>query len=440
MMRKTNATFKLAIEFRDWGYKGSSYMHPFGVHGAPIGGVDFHQAWLRARAAGHDFDLQAFSYAIMAARRNRFEFPASDKTAVNAHYAYAYHFDASLYAAFLREFAEARGLKRIEGKVVSVDQHPESGNITAIQLESGEKVAGDLFIDCSGFRGLLIGQTLDSPFQDWTHWLPCDRALAVPCERAGDFTPFTRSTASTAGWRWRIPLQHRTGNGYVYSSAFISDEAAADDLMSNLDGAPLADPRPIRFKAGRRTASWSKNCIAIGLASGFLEPLESTSIYLVQVAINNLVRLFPRKQIDPRLTAEFNRLVDVEYDRVRDFLILHYHLNRRDDSELWRYTREMTIPDSLQEKLEAFERRGEVPFYRDGLFAPPSWVSVFFGQGGDPRGHDRLADTLPLNQLVARMTELRDEIDTRSAAMPDHDAFLRGFAPAAGAPALAGAA
>ncbi|RZJ38188.1 MAG: tryptophan 7-halogenase, partial [Brevundimonas sp.] len=302
-----------------------------------------------------------------------------------------------------------------------------NGHIASVTLESGEVVTGDLFIDCSGFKGLLIGETMESPFEDWTKWLPCDRAMAVPCARSDDFTPYTRSTAREAGWQWRIPLQHRTGNGYVYSSAFISDDEAARTLMDNLDGEALADPRPIRFKAGRRTASWTGNCVAIGLASGFLEPLESTSIYLVQIAINNLVQLWPRKAMDPVLIKEFNRLVDTEYDRVRDFLILHYHANTRDDAELWRYTREMSVPDSLQDKIDRFRHRGDIPFYRSGLFAPPSWVSVMLGQGLKPEGHDRLTERLKLEDVQQRLETLRRKISDRVDAMPTHAQFVRDY-------------
>ncbi|MBC6983415.1 tryptophan halogenase family protein [Caulobacter sp. 17J80-11] len=442
MMRSTNATFKLGIEFLDWGFKGSTYVHPFGAHGQAWGGVGFHHHWLRAAQNGRPWDIEAFSYAVVASRCDRFEFPSRDPAAIEATYNYAYHFDASLYARYLRGFAEARGLRRTEGKVVEVVLHPESGNVDAIRMESGELVAGDLFIDCSGFRGLIIGQALQSGFEDWSKWLPCDRALAVPCDRAGRFTPFTRSTAREAGWQWRIPLQHRTGNGYVYSSSFISDDDAAATLMRNLDGEAQAEPRPLRFKAGRRVDCWRKNCIAMGLASGFLEPLESTSIYLVQVAITNLLRLFPRNPVDPALVEEFNRLVDNEYDRIRDFLILHYHANTREDGELWRYCRDMEVPDSLRSKIELFTRRGHLPQYKDGLFSPPSWLSVLLGQGLRPQAYDRLADNLPLDELFARMETLHARIDARTAAMPGHDAFVRSYcasAEAVRAPALAGA-
>src|SRR5690349_16195863 len=442
MMRKTNATFKLGIEFVDWGYKGSSYIHPFGAHGKPTGAIAFHHQWVRALKAGRDYNIEDFSYAIVAARNNKFEFPAGDPAAINSTYSYAYHFDASLYARFLRDFAEARGARRTEGKVVDVALHPESGDIASIKLQSGESIGGDLFIDCSGFRGLLIGRDPKNSFEDWTKWLPCDTALAVPCASAGQLTPHTRSTAREAGWQWRIPLQVRTGNGYVFSSAFISEDAAAATLMKNLDGAPLDEPRRIRFKAGRRLKSWRGNCLSIGLASGFLEPLESTSIYLIQMAIVNLLKLFPRKPIDPVLIDEFNRLVDLEYERVRDFLILHYYANTRDDSEFGKYCRNMDVPDSLREKIALFVHRGHVEKYKDGLFAPPSWLSVFLGQGLRPKHYDRLADNMELDATLSGLDSLRVSIGERVKAMPDHDAFVRDYCPAADAaraPAMMGA-
>ncbi|MBI1682757.1 tryptophan halogenase family protein [Caulobacter hibisci] len=424
MLRATNGTFKLGIEFLDWGFQGSNYHHPFGVHGQAMGGAAFHQQWNRARLAGHDFDIEEFSYAIAASRADRFEFPNPDPSLIESSYSYAYHFDASLYAKFLRKVAEGRGLKRTEGKVVAVNRDGLSGDVASITLASGEVVKGDFFVDCTGFRGLLIGQTLESPFEDWSHWLPCDRAWAVPCARGGRLTPFTRSTAREAGWIWRIPLQHRSGNGYVYSSAHISDDEAAAVLMGQLDGEALDEPRQIRFKAGRRTASWTRNVMAAGLASGFLEPLESTSIYLVQAAVMNLLKLFPGKRVEPALVDEFNRRIDREYDRVRDFLILHYHANTRTDAPLWKQCREMEIPDSLKQKLELFRRRGHAPSHRDGLFSLHSWTSLLLGQGVTPEGYDRLADNVPLSQALAEMERQRAAITRRVPLMPSHADFV----------------
>jgi len=433
LMRRTNASFKLGIEFVDWGFRGSRYIHPFGEHGRPIGGASFHQQWLRACRPG---TLDDYSYAVVAARENRFDWPSADRGTIESTYDYAYHLDASLYAAYLRGFAERRRATRTEGRIIAVERHGSSGDIAALLLESGERVSGDLFVDCSGFRALVIGETLDEAWEDWSKWLPCDRALAVPCARSDAFTPYTRSTAREAGWQWRIPLQHRTGNGYVYASAFTDETQAADLLMANLDGAALADPRPLRFRAGRRRHGWSRNCIAVGLSSGFLEPLESTSIYLIQAAIQNLVGLLPRRQIDPALADEFNRRMDLEYERIRDFLILHYAATSRDDAELWRYTANMAVPDSLSEKISLFRHRGQVPQYRDGLFSPPSWLSVFLGQGIVPATHDRLADLMPLDRVAAELAALRSDIARRVAAMPTHALSIEDYCESDAAAAL----
>lgn len=431
MMQKTNASFKLGIEFRDWGYTGSSYIHPFGTFGKRKTGIDFLHQWIRAKQQAPVADIESYSYAIQACRHARFEFPVEDRTAINSTYAYAYHFDASLYARFLRRFSEPKGVNRIEGRIVDVEQQSETGYVTSLRLESGETVSGDYFIDCSGFHALLMGRTLDVPFEDWSKWLPCDRAVAVPCERSDTIIPYTRSTAKAAGWQWRIPLQHRTGNGYVYCSDFLSDDEAAASLLGDLDGAAQAEPRFLKFRAGRRKLSWQGNCIAVGLASGFLEPLESTSIYLIQIGILNLLKLFPNRQPDQALIDEFNRLVDYEYDRVRDFLILHYHLNNRDDSELWRYCRSMSIPDSLEWKMAMYRHRGHIDVYRFGLFAPPSWISVFLGQGLEPEHYRPLANNVPLDDAVREMQELAVTIEERVRMMPDHRQFLADYCPAA---------
>jgi tryptophan halogenase len=428
MMRSTQATFKLGIEFVDWGYLGSSYVHPFGVHGPPASGLAFHQRWHRALSAGCDWNIEEFSFAIAAARANRFDFPAAGKT-INSTYAYAYHFDASLYAAYLRRIAEGRGVTRVEGKVRDVEQDAR-GDIRALLLESGGRVEGDFFVDCSGFRSLLLGQKLGVEWDDWSQWLPCDRALPVPTERCGDLTPYTRVTAMKAGWRWRIPLQHRTGNGYVFSSRFVDEERAREELLGRLDEPLLAEPRLLKFQAGRRVSSWERNCVALGLSSGFLEPLESTSIYLIQIAIMHLLPLFPSGRSDPRLIREFNRRMDLEYDRIRDFLILHYHLNSREDGELWRYCRAMDVPESLTEKIEIFRHCGYIEDYREGLFNAQSWVSVLLGQGVKPEHHHPRANAAPLDRLVAELDKLRTEIADRVDEMPKHATLLARYADA----------
>ena len=431
-MRATNATFKLGIEFRDWGKAGNSYIHPFGAFGQNWAGVDFHHYWLRAQQAGIEVgSLEDYSMAIAAARAGKFDFPTLDAGSIKATYAYAYHFDAALYAQYMRGFATSRGVVRSEGRVTDVLLDPGSGNIHGLRLVSGEVVEGDLFIDCSGFAGLLIDKTLKGPWEDWSPWLPCDRAWAIPTENVGPPAPYTRATAREAGWQWRIPLQHRTGNGYVFSSRHISEDRARDTLLAHLEGKPLAEPRLLTFPAGRRTAAWTKNCVAMGLASGFLEPLESTSIYLVQIAIQNLLKFLRFGGDDRRQRDEFNRFVDAEYDRIRDFLILHYHANSRDDSDFWCDMRDMPIPDSLSRKIALFRARGYIQTYRHGLFAPPSWLAVYVGQDIRPDNYDRMADDLPLDLIETKMAELKRRIATAVDTMPSHAVALHHHAGAA---------
>ena len=423
LLRRTRASFKLGIEFRNWGALNSSYIHPFGIYGKNEHGLGIQHKWLRARQNGHDFNLEDLSFAVAACRRNRFGFPLpSDE--IGSTFNYAYHLDASLYAAFLRQVAEARGVLRIEGKVCQVRKHAQTGDLAAVVLESGETIDGDLFVDCSGFRSMLLGSELETGWDDWAKWLPCDRAFAVPSARSADFTPYTRSTARDAGWQWRIPLQHRTGNGYVFSSAFTIEERAAETLLDGLDGERLGEPRLLKFQAGRRTLQWNRNCVGLGLASGFLEPLESTSIYLIQIAVAHLINLFPARRCDPVLRVEFNRRMDVEYARIRDFLILHYHLNSREDAEIWRYCRAMDVPASLTRRIALFKHRGFIERYRDGLFTPPSWLSVFVGQGLVPDHYHPSADGAPLERWVKELEGLRTEIDGRVAALPRHEDIL----------------
>jgi tryptophan 7-halogenase len=430
MMQKTSSSFKLGIEFRDWGYLGAAYIHPFGTFGTKMKGVDFLHQWVRAGQLVRVDDIERYSYAIQACRNARFDFPVTDLDELNSTYAYAYHFDATLYAGFLRRFSEPKGVTRIEGRIVDVERRPENGDVRAVRLESGVTVAGDYFIDCSGFHALLLDKTLEVPFEDWSKWLVCDRAAAVACARTDPVIPYTRSTAKAAGWQWRIPLQHRTGNGYVYCSDYISDDEACASLLRDIDADSQGEPRILRFRAGRRVRSWQGNCIGIGLSSGFLEPLESTSIYLIQVAIMNLLRLFPDRNPDPALVEEFNRMVDYEYDRVRDFLILHYHLSQRDDSELWKYCSSMAVPDSLLEKIAMFRHRGYIDVYRHGLFAPPSWIAVFVGQGLTPQGYQPVANNVPLGTALDEMENLKSSIEKRVLMMPDHGQFLSDYCPA----------
>lgn len=426
-MAATQASFKLGIEFVDWGRQGERYIHPFGTFGRPIGEADFFSYWVRARRDGHAAALSDYCFAIVAARQNRFMLPNGDADDMRNAFAYAYHLDAVLYARFLRGWSQERGIERIEGRIVDVTRDGERGGIAAVTLASGARVEGDLFVDCSGFRSLLLGQTLGVGFEDWSHWLPCDSAVAVPSARATSFTPYTRATRRSAGWQWRIPLQHRTGNGYVYASSDISDDEAAAALLANLDGDALADPRVLRFKAGKRQSAWAHNCVAMGLAGGFLEPLESTSIYLVQMAIMHLLTLLPDGTgIDPALPAEFNRVMDVEYDRIRDFLILHYVANEA-DAPLWERATAMPLPDTLADKIDRFRHRGHVQSYRDGLFGPPSWQAVFVGQGIEPRAPDRLAEAMPDDRLKDRLAATADAIANGVASAPDHAAFVDAY-------------
>jgi len=432
-MRETRATFKLGVEFRDWDRPGDRYIHPFGAFGEPWGGVEFQHHWLRARDAGHAAaPFEAYSYACAAARANRFELPNEDTKSIRSTYSYAYHFDAGRYVAFLRAWAIARGVTRIEGLVEHIERDGEDGDLAAVTLKSGQRIAGDLFVDCTGFRSLLLAGQFGIGWEDWTPWLPCDRALAVPCAHGGDFAPYTRSTARRAGWQWRIPLQHRIGNGYIFASQFIDADAASDTLLAHLDGAALGEPRLLRFQPGRRRQSWAGNCVAIGLASGFIEPLESTSIYLIQAAVSDLIALMPTPEaahagIDPRFAAEFNRLTTMHYERVRDFLILHYVANRREGEPLWDYLRHMPVPDSLAHKLALFRARAKAPDYQFGLFSRESWLAVLIGQGIMPEGHDALADGYDLATVGARLDDFAGRIATSVAAMPSHAEFIAGY-------------
>ncbi len=424
-VKQTRGTFKLGIQFVDWGRIGDRYIHGFGTLGHDLGFLPFHQYWIKAYNAGKAAELGAYSLNTAAGPRGKFMASASDvpPTSPLANVAYAYHFDAGLYAQFLRRYAEARGVRRTEGKIVAVAQR-DDGFVDAVVLESGERVSGELFIDCSGFRGLLIEQTLHVGYEDWTHWLPCDRAVAVPCARVAPPTPFTRSTARAAGWQWRIPLQHRTGNGYVYSSRYVSDDEAAATLLANLDGTALAEPRLLRFTTGMRRKLWDKNVVAVGLASGFLEPLESTSIFLIQSGITRLLNLFPDRAFSSVLIDRYNAQARFEFERIRDFLILHYHATERGDTPFWNYCRTMSIPPELAEVIRLFRDSGR--FFRNAeeLFALTSWVQVMIGQRIQPRGYHPVVDLLPEDRLLEFLDGVRRVIDACVEAMPTHQAFI----------------
>ncbi|MBO9545729.1 tryptophan halogenase family protein [Caulobacter sp.] len=423
-MLATKASFKLAIEFVDWMGPGHRYLHPFGAYGLDIEALKFHQVWLRAHHEGWAPPIDAFNLSAQASHLGRFALPSKDPGQVMSSLKYAFHFDAGLYAKFLRGQAEKRGVIRVEGKVASVQQHGETGFVTGVTLDDGRTLEADLFVDCSGFRGLLIEQTLKAGFEDWSHWLPNDRAVAMPCVTGGDgLTPYTRATADTAGWRWRIPLQHRTGNGYVYSSKHISDDEAVARLRATLDGEALAEPNFLRFQAGRRKDAWVKNVVAIGLSSGFLEPLESTSIHLIQAGITKLLALFPDRGFDPVEIAEYNRLTALQVELIRDFIILHFHANGRDEP-YWKAAREMAIPETLRRKMDLFAASGRLFGSDYDLFADANWIAVLLGQGIMPRRHDPLADALPADMLKAQLTRLSTIIGQTAQALPTHEAFI----------------
>lgn len=425
-MRITGATYKLGIELTGWGAVNSSYIHPFGGCGHDIAGIDFHHYWLRLKAEGLVGSFDDYSMAVQAAKHNKFQYPSDDPDSLYSDYGYAFHIDATLYANFLKTYALARGVVRSEGKVINVRSSENDGGIEALLLESGHCVEGDLFIDCSGFRGLLIEDTLKTGYESWQHWLPCDRAFAVPSEKMASPPPYTRAAAKQVGWQWRIPLQHRTGNGYVYASEFISDEEAEAVLLAGLEEPATAEPRQLRFVAGKRKKSWNNNCVAVGLSAGFLEPLESTSIYLIQVAIQKFLEFFPA---DLDCSAErdmFNRHMDIEYERVRDFLILHYKATTRRDSGFWNYCREMAVPSPLQEKIALFMESGRTALYRKGLFMPASWLAVYFGQGVMPEDYDRRVDAPPLEVIRRYVDKYKAEIDLAASKMQTHvDAIQR---------------
>jgi tryptophan halogenase len=424
-VRKTQATFKLGIEFKDWGHVGNRFFHGFGDFGPPLNGIQPHHYWLRlARTFDQMPAMENWSMASVMARTNKFAMPTDTQPRVTDAFTFGYQFDAGLYAAYLRDYAMARGAQRIEGKITSVDQHPETGFVTAVRLDDGRTIEGDLFIDCSGFRALLIEGALKTGYDDWSDYLPCNSALAVPCARVAPLTPYTRSTAKGAGWLWRIPLQHRTGNGHVYSNAFTTDEQARQDLLDGLDGAALDEPRQLRFVTGKRKNSWVKNVVAIGLSAGFVEPLESTSISLIETAVGTLIEQFPDREFRPELATEFNRILNGRYESIRDFIVLHYKLTRRDDTAFWRYCANMKIPDTLAEQIDLFRETGRVTIRdRDG-FGLPSFVSMLMGLGVEPKRYDPFADEVDIRQLHGHFAGLRDLIAQAAAKMPDHAAFL----------------
>ncbi|WP_374408581.1 tryptophan halogenase family protein [Pelagerythrobacter sp.] len=420
LLQATRGTIKLGIEFEGWGGAGQRYFHPFGYLGTEMGGIHFHHYWLRHLAAGGDPDHGPYNLPTMAAREGRFA-PATSAGPVH----HAVHFDASAYAKVLRGLAEAKGAQRIEGKVADVALRGDDGHIEAVTMEDGRRIAGDLFVDCSGFRGLLIEQALETGYHEWSRWLPCDAAIALPARRDTDPPPYTRSTACESGWRWRIPLQHRDGNGYVYSRAHLDDDAAEAALRPHLPGEPLAEANRLRFTAGHRKVIWNRNCIAIGLAGGFIEPLESTSIHLIQTTVIRLLSLLPRDGIDPAVVARFNRDAVHEYETIRDFVIAHYATAGRRDTPFWRDVAAAGMPDNLRERIEAFRATGNILFEPGDLFGPTNWFCVLTGQGVRPESWHPIADGLTGEELASRFARLREAIAKQLAQLPPHARFLR---------------
>ena len=428
-MQRTQGTFKLGIQFVDWLRPGHRYIHAFGVIGQDWEWLRCHHYWLRANQRGRARDFADFSINCAAALKNKFMHARADMAdSPIGHIAHAFHFDASLYAKYLRGLSETHGVKRTEGKIVDVGVH-DNGDIASVTLEGDRTIEADFFIDCSGFRGLLIGQTLKTEYEDWTHWLPCDRAMAVPCARTDPLIPLTRSTARAPGWQWRIPLQHRTGNGLVYSSKHIDDDAAEALLLANLDGAQLANPNKLRFTTGKRKQMWVRNCVALGLSAGFLEPLESTSIHLVQSAAIRLVRLFPDGELDQANIDEFNRQSDFEWERVRDFIILHYWANER-EGEFWEYCRSMDLPATLQRKIDLWRSNGRIFREDEELFSEESWIQVFLGQGIVPRSYDPLVEIKSDAQIEQFLGNIAATIDRCVEVMPEHADYVGKFCPA----------
>jgi tryptophan halogenase len=424
-LRATQGTFKLGIEFVDWGVKGSSYFHGFGTIGQDMGAAAFHHYWLKMRLAGKAAPLAEYSINSAAPHQNKFMAARHDMPdSPMGDIVHAYHFDAGLYAQYLRRFGESHGVERIEGKVEQVRLRYRDDFIEALILENGQRIEGDLFIDCSGFKALLIEQALHTGYEDWRHWLPCDRALAVPCAATTPVLPYTRSTATASGWRWRIPLQHRTGNGHVYSSRHMSDDEACARLMAGLEGEALAEPQQLSFVTGRRKKQWNRNCVAIGLSGGFMEPLESTGIHLIQSAIARLVQLFPTRAFRQADIDEYNRQSDVELERIRDFLILHYHQNARADSAFWKDCRHMGIPPTLRRKLDLFAGDGRIFRENSEMFSEASWLQVMTGQGLWPEGYHALADSYDAGRIAAHLEQVRGVIARCVDLMPTHEHYI----------------
>lgn len=424
-MRATQATFKLGIAFENWGAPGESYVHSFGNIGQRTWMAEFHQYWMEAKANGFGGSLEDYCLELKAAKAGKFAVKVGETPL-----AYAFHLDATAYAGFLREKSESLGVRRVEGRISEVALDPETGDIQSLALEQDRRIVGDFFIDCTGFRSLLLGGALKVGYEDWSHWLAADRALAVQTESAEPPRPYTRAIAHSSGWQWRIPLQSRTGNGLVYSSRFCSDDEARATLLGNISGTTITEPRPLKFRTGRRQEAWRKNCVAIGLSSGFLEPLESTSIHLITTALIRLMKLFPFSGSPAPLAEQFNREFRIEWEAVRDFIILHYKQTQRDDSEFWNYYRTMDIPDSLAHHMELFRENGYVWADRVNLFREHSWVQVMMGQGLVPKNRHGAGRVLTREALRQELEKLRAFVDFNLGKLPEHNDFIQKYCPA----------
>ena len=423
-LKETKATYKLGIEFVDWGQIGERYIHPFGEYGVPLGQLPFYHFWSRMRSGGDTNPLESYSLNIVAARADKFIRPVEDQTSLASRISYAYHFDATLFGAFLRRYAEGLGAERIEAKVVDAVLDSETGHISSVQLDDGRSVEGDFFIDCTGLRGLLIEKTLGVPFIDWSDVLPMDTAVAIQTEVVEPPKPYTIATAREAGWTWRIPLQNRVGNGHVFSSKFTDEASATDLLLKSLDAEPITDSRVIKFSTGRRESFWKGNCLALGLSSGFLEPLESTSIHLIQEGLVRFVALMPDTSFNPANALEYNRVMGMTYDRIRDFILLHYVATRRDDTEFWRYVQNLELSEILQHRITLLNKAGHYVDYEYDLFKLDSWLAVMEGQGLGPETYNQVADEIDAQQLTKTMTQLRHAISEITKQMPTHKQYI----------------
>ena len=420
-MAATQATFKLGISFENWRDVNEDYIHSFGNTGTDHWSAGFQHIWLSGKRKGIATDYGDYCLELRAAVENKFAH--LPKNGLN----YAFHIDATLYAKFLRKMSEELGVKRVEGKIVKVNTDSDSGFITSLTLDSGKEIEGDLFIDCTGFRGLLIEQTLHAGYEDWSHWLPCDSAVAVQTASTGPAIPYTRSIAREAGWQWRIPLQHRVGNGMVYCSRYTSDEDARETLLANIEGEMLTEPRVIKFRPGQRLKQWSKNCVAIGLSSGFLEPLESTSIHLIQRSAVRLMRLFPHNSIEQTDIDEFNKQSQFDIETIRDFIILHYCVTNRTDTPFWRYCRNMEIPETLAHRIELFRKTGRVFRKHTELFAENSWIQVMLGQGIEPEQYHRVVDVMDDEELDRFLKQIKSNVESTVSQLPEHQAYVEQY-------------